>query len=80
MKKQKNIRYMPLRPRGSTFDKRIGKLDWVLFVILAVYALLIIYPFYNALLISLSPESVYINTPFLLWPKEIILGNSSVKK
>lgn len=75
MKKQKNIRYMPLRPRGSTFDKRIGKLDWVLFVILAVYALLIIYPFYNALLISLSPESVYINTPFLLWPKEIILDN-----
>ena len=75
MKKFKDISYMPLKPRGSTFDKRIGKLDWVLFVILGIYALLIIYPFYNALLISISPEQVYLTTPFLLWPKEITLDN-----
>ena len=75
MKKQKNINYMPLKPRGSTFGNRIGKLDWVLFAVLLIYALLVIYPFYNALLISLSPEEVYINTPFLLWPKEIIFDN-----
>ena len=75
MKKQTNIKNMPLKPRGSTFDKRIGKLDWVLFVILAIYALLVIYPFYNALLISLSPESVYLNNPLLLWPQELTLEN-----
>ena len=67
MRKYKNIDYMPLRPKGSTFDNRIGPLDWVLVVILGIYALLIIYPFYNALLISISPEEVYLNRPFLLW-------------
>ena len=75
MRKFENITYMPLRPKGSTFDKRIGKLDWVLFAILFLYAIIIIYPFYNALLISLSPERVYLNTPFLLYPKEIMFDN-----
>lgn len=61
--------------RNGTFNQRIGTLDWVLFVILGIYALLIIYPFYNSLLISISPESVYLNEPFLIWPKEITLDN-----
>lgn len=78
MKKTKTfdgLKKLPLNPRGSTFDKRIGKLDWILFVILLVYALIIIYPFYNAFLISISPESVYLNTPFLIWPKQITFDN-----
>lgn len=66
---------LPLKPKGSTFDKRIGKLDWVLFAILLVYAIIVIYPFYNAFLISISPESVYLNTPFLIWPSEITFDN-----
>ncbi len=61
--------------RNGTFNQRIGTLDWVLFVILGIYAMLIIYPFYNSLLISISPESVYLNEPFLIWPKEITLDN-----
>lgn len=73
--KKITLKKLPLRPKGSTFDQRIGKLDWVIFVILLVYALLIIYPFYNAFLISISPENVYINTPFLIWPKEITFDN-----
>ncbi len=75
MRKFENLRYLPLRPKGSTFDKRIGPMDWVIFAILLLYALIIIYPFYNALLISISPESVYLNTPFLLYPKEITWDN-----
>ena len=66
---------LPLKPKGSTFDKRIGKLDWILFVILLVYAIIVIYPFYNAFLISISPEIVYINTPFLIWQIEITFDN-----
>ncbi|MCR4725917.1 MAG: carbohydrate ABC transporter permease [Clostridia bacterium] len=50
-------------------------MDWIIFAILLLYALIIIYPFYNALLISISPESVYLNTPFLLYPKEISWDN-----
>lgn len=61
--------------RNGTFNQRIGTLDWILFVILGIYALLIIYPFYNSLLISISPESVYLSEPFLIWPKEITLDN-----
>jgi len=76
MKKNRvDLPYLPLRPRRSTFDRRVGKLDWVLVVILGFYALIVIYPFYNAFLISISPESVYLNTPFLLWPKEVTLDN-----
>ncbi len=75
MRKFENIAYLPLRPKGSTFDRRIGPLDWVIFAILLLYAIIIIYPFYNALLISISPEKVYLNTPFLLYPKEITMDN-----
>lgn len=73
MKKQKNIKRLPLKPRGSTFDKRIGTLDWILFAILLLYALVVLYPFYNAFLISISPEYVYLESDLLLWPKEITL-------
>ena len=75
MKKKITLKRLPLKPRGSTFDQRIGRLDWILFAILLIYGLLIIYPFYNALLISISPEQVYLNAPFLIWPKEITLDN-----
>ena len=74
MKKVK-LEKLPLKPKGSTFDKKIGTLDWILFVILGIYALLIIYPFYNAILISISPEEVYINTKFLIWPTEVTWDN-----
>jgi len=69
------MKKLPLKPKGSTFDKRIGKLDWILLVVLSIYALLVIYPFYNAILISISPEEVYLNTPLLLWPTEITWDN-----
>lgn len=81
MRKRKTfdgLERLPLKPKGSTFDKRIGKLDWVLFVILLTYAIIIIYPFYNAFLISISPESVYLNTPFLIWPSEVTFDNYKV--
>ena len=42
---------------------------------LLFYALIVIYPFYNALLISISPDEVYASTPFLIWPKEITFQN-----
>ncbi len=73
--KKLSIKKLPLTPRGSTFDRKVGKLDWILFAILLIYALLIIYPFYNAFLISISPEEVYYNTKFLIWPKSIVFDN-----
>ena len=71
MAKKIGIDHLPLRKRTFNANNRIGPLDWVIFVILILFALMIIYPFYNALLISLSPEKVVLETPFLIWPKEI---------
>ncbi len=75
MRKFEDIKYLPLRPKGSTFDKRITTLDWVIFAFLFIYGIIIIYPFYNALLISISPNEVYMKTPFLLFPKQFDWSN-----
>ena len=71
MKKDVGIERLPLRKRTSGANNRIGPLDWVIVVILGIFTLLIIYPFYNAFLISLSPERVVLETPFLIFPKEV---------
>ena len=71
MKKDVGIERLPLRRIRANANAKIGPLDWIIFVILGIFALLIIYPFYNAFLISLSPERVVLETPFLIYPKEI---------
>lgn len=57
-----------LKRRG--FSKKLDKIDYVILVILTIYAGLIIYPFYNAFLISISTEQAYLANAFMLWPKE----------
>lgn len=37
--------------------------------ILCTWGLIILYPFYNAVLISIIPQATYIRTPFLFYPK-----------
>ena len=71
MKKDVGIERLPLRRRTFNANNRLGPLDWVIFVILGLFTLMIIYPFYNAFLISLSPERVVLESPFLIWPKEV---------
>lgn len=71
MKRDVGIERLPLRKRSLNANNRLGALDWVILVILGLFTLMIIYPFYNAFLISLSPERVVLETPFLIWPKEI---------
>jgi|LSQX01.1.fsa_nt_gb putative aldouronate transport system permease protein len=70
-----SIERLPLRPRGKSANARFGKLDIVLFIILLVYAIIIIFPFYNAFLISVSPEYVYNETPLLLWPRDLTIAS-----
>ena len=71
MKKDVGIERLPLRRRTSNANNRLGSLDWVIVVILGLFTLMIIYPFYNAFLISISPERVVLETPFLIYPREI---------
>lgn len=74
-RKRFDIPHLPLRPRHKSANHRFGKLDIILFIVLLIYALLIIFPFYNAFLISISPEHVYNETPLLLWPKELTFSS-----
>ena len=70
-KKNMQLDHLPLRAKANSGNNKIGTLDWIIFVILFIFAALIIYPFYNAFLISISPEHVVTDTPFLIFPKEI---------
>ena len=65
-KKDKMTR-LPLRPKGNSNNQKIGSLDIIILVILLIFVLLIIFPFYNAFLISISPESELTESSILLW-------------
>ena len=65
---------LPLRPRGSTRETKIQGLDIVICVILVIYAILIIFPFWNAFIISISSEASYLKSNLLLWPTELDLS------
>lgn len=71
MSKKLSIEHLPLRRKTCNANNRFGVFDLVIFIILAIFTLLIIYPFYNAFLISISPERVVLESNFLIWPKEI---------
>ena len=74
MKKEQLARF-PLRARRSNRDTRIQRLDIIICVILVVYAFLIIFPFWNAFVISISSEYSYTHSNLLLWPTEIDLSS-----
>lgn len=70
MKKAQELERLPLRAKRATRETRIQGLDIFICVILVIYALLIIFPFWNALVISLSTEHAYKHSALLLWPTE----------
>ena len=70
MRKQQ-LERLPLRAKRSNRDTRIQSLDIIIVTILIIYAFLIIFPFWNAFVISISTEHAYLNSNILLWPTEI---------
>ncbi|MBQ7995644.1 MAG: carbohydrate ABC transporter permease [Bacilli bacterium] len=52
-------------------SSKFGKFDVVLLVILLIYALAIIFPFYYLFIISITPQDIYAESPFLLWTPRI---------
>ena len=65
---------LPLRNKRSSRENRIQGLDIVICVILVIYAFLIIFPFWNAFVISISSENAYLTSNLLLWPTELDLS------
>ena len=67
---------LPLNGNGKTaMAARVGTLDIIIAVILVSYAFLIIFPFWNAFVISISSESAYLHSTLLLWPTELDLSS-----
>lgn len=73
--KKVSIDRLPLRPRGSSRDRKIQGLDVIICIILVIYAILIIFPFWNAFVISISSEDAYLHSNLLLWPTELDLSS-----
>ncbi len=53
--------------------KKIDLFYIIIVIVLSFAGLIVLYPFYNALLVSLVSQKEYIQTPFMLWPKNITL-------
>ena len=62
------IEKLPLMKKDKAGpSNKFGGLDVVIFIILLVFALLIIFPFYYLFIISITPEEVYAKSEFLLY-------------
>ncbi|MGI5850626.1 MAG: carbohydrate ABC transporter permease [Clostridiales bacterium] len=55
--------------------RRFSVGDGILLLIMSLLSLSVILPFYNAVLVSLVPQAVYVRSPLLLWPKEVLWDN-----
>ena len=73
--KKNMLEKLPLRPKRATRESKIQGLDVIICVILVFYALLIIFPFWNAFVISISTEEAYLHSDLLLWPTELDLSS-----
>ena len=66
------LKRLPLATRDRPGpSNKLGGFDIVLFFILLIFALLIIFPFYYLFIISITPQEIYANNPFVLWTPEI---------
>jgi putative aldouronate transport system permease protein len=62
-------------PKSNRIHK-FSAFDFILLAIMSIYGLLILYPFYNAILVSIVPNTVYIRYPgLMLIPPEISLDS-----
>ena len=61
--------------RRFKIKKKISIGDAVIIILLVLFALAILYPFYNAIMISIVPMHVYIRNPIILWPENIVLDS-----
>ncbi len=50
---------------------RVNMVDILILCFVGFFCLMIIYPFYNSILVSITPQKVYIREPFMLYPKAL---------
>ena len=55
--------------------QRIERLDIILHIILSIWVLLILFPFYEALMSSLVNSIEFTKHPIIIWPQHFVLDN-----
>ena len=55
----------------NNYLKRIKISDILMNTFLIAFGIIILYPFYNSILVSIVPQEVYVKTPFMLYPPEL---------
>ncbi|MDK2902659.1 MAG: putative aldouronate transport system permease protein [Clostridiales bacterium] len=65
--KTREVRHV--RKKGGLNRFTFG--DFMIILILSLFGVIILYPFYNTILISIVPQEDYIRSPFMLIPKRI---------
>ena len=73
--KKDQLERLPLRPKISSRETKVQGLDIIICTILVIYAFLIIFPFWNAFVISISSEVSYAQNNLLLWPVDLDLSS-----
>ena len=58
-------------PHHRSKLNRLNAFDYILIIFLTVFALLILYPFYNSVCVSLVSQADYIKTRFMLYQRNI---------
>ena len=74
MKSDNKLVRLPLRPKRASRETKIQPIDIVICIILVIFALLIVIPFWHAFVVSLSDKDAYTRSTFLLWPTDINLA------
>ena len=59
------------RTKKANRIQKFNAFDAALLILLTLLGLMIIYPFYNTILVSLVPQADYTRNPFMLWPERI---------
>ncbi|MBQ6551628.1 MAG: carbohydrate ABC transporter permease [Lachnospiraceae bacterium] len=60
---------------GARMVRHVHAFDIILFIVLSLLALVIIYPFYNTILVSIVPQVDYTRHPFMLIPSRVTWEN-----
>jgi putative aldouronate transport system permease protein len=70
---------MTRKPSGRKRILRVRQpvelLDVVVYTFLTFFMLVVLYPFYNAILVSMVPQRDYVRAPFMLWPSSFDWSN-----
>lgn len=55
--------------------KKFDVAHFVIALVLCLWGVVILYPFYNAFLMSITSYGSYVKSPFMLWPRELDLSS-----